>query len=325
MDSVLTETTMYALLDSALQRRSGFMPPNTDAFRLVNSNGDEMSGLFVDVYGKVAICQVESPIVEKTMPVLVEWLRSRLDIKAVFEKHNTLRARQNGLVGNRVVWGNMPQPILCTELGINLLVDPQMAKTGYFLDLRECRRYIESISRKAKILNCCAFTCSIGIFARRGGAIDIRNIDKSREALLLGQEMYRANGEEIDESEFVCADIWEYLEEQVAQENEFDIVVLDPPEYAARAVESNEAANRYKRLNLLGMKLVRNGGTLVTSCCSHQFSRGRFLRAIEWSRQMLGWETEALWSSCVPADHPLSDFDSSLDYLHILAIRVRKT
>jgi 23S rRNA (cytosine1962-C5)-methyltransferase len=322
LEAGLNEGVLLARLEEALRRRGRIRGSETTAFRLVNSTGDLLPGLFVDVYGEHAVCQFERSPVANLKAAVVEWLRARLGVVGVYEKSDTYNARLRGLQNVRTIWGHVPNFLPCRERGVSLLVAPTMSKTGFFLDLRDCREFVESLALNATILNAFAFTCSISLFALRGGARLVTNVDKNGAALALGERLHLMNGLHADKSAFVRRNMWSFFKDVRRSSSWYDIVVLDPPEFEVREVNVAETERKYRELNAAASEVTRpDGGILVTTCCSHGFPLVLFEAVVRRVVELKVGAAELFWSAGPPADHPLSSVDASLSYLRILAFR----
>ncbi len=316
----LTVDELSHRIAAARRLRVKILPDGTSAFRLINSSGDHLPGLYADIYGEYAVVQIESPSISAIKGRVAECLAGQLGLSGVYEKSYTPRSRMAKCGAEGVLIGRVPQQIRCTERSMELLVHPSMAKTGYFVDLRETRRFLEERSKGAVVLDCYAFTCSMGLFTRRGGATRVVHVEKRPEPLALGKEMYRLNGYSVDESCFVEADVEDFLQREVRSGNVYDIVILDPPEFAAAKAEAVEARERYRRINTLAAKLVGHAGILVTSCCSHAVRPSEFDAIIAKVRRRHSRESRCIWSTHSPDDHPTSDTDPWLHYLRVLGL-----
>ena len=150
------------------------------------------------------------------------------------------------------------------------------------------------------------------------------NVDKFAPALALGQEMHVLNAVDPTVSSFIHSNIWPFLDSELEQCKEYDIVILDPPEYAIEPDKSGEIELRYRKLNALGARLVRRDeGLLVTSCCSHGFSGDDFRRVVEETMNSLPVNWDVIWESGPPPDHITSELDPTLSYLTILMLKLR--
>ncbi|MGV9102895.1 MAG: class I SAM-dependent rRNA methyltransferase [Candidatus Thorarchaeota archaeon] len=308
-------------LSTAAQYRKTIIGKDTTAYRLVNSTGDLLPGLFVDIYGDYAICQFERPSICEFTTTIHKWHVDEFSMRGVLNKSTTWQAKHNDIQCTQLLSGSIPQFLYCSELGMDLKVDPYMNKTGYFLDLRECRSFIEQNADGASILNAFAFTCSFGLFSARGNARYVVNVDKNPAAIKIGKEHYDINSLPKDNSQFVTQDIWAFLEQEISLNRNYDIVILDPPEYSVSNLNALHIAERYSKLNRLGMKLVNpQGGKLLTTCCSHGFSNESFVQLI--SREIQSVETTAnvICRQGPPADHPVSPIDTSLSYFQVIVV-----
>ena len=167
-----------------------------------------------------------------------------------------------------------------TENGVRYIVDVENGqKTGFFLDQKDNRRAIHRLCRGAKVLDCFTHTGSFALNAAIAGASSVVAVDASDLAVEQAQENARLNGVE-DRVSFLCRDVFALLPELIEKGEEYDVVILDPPAFTKSRNSIKAAARGYREINLRGMKLVKNGGYLVTCSCSHFMDPELFKKTI---------------------------------------------
>ena len=167
-----------------------------------------------------------------------------------------------------------------TENGVRYIVDVENGqKTGFFLDQKDNRRAIHRLCGGAKVLDCFTHTGSFALNAAVAGASSVLAVDASDLAVAQAQENARLNGVETKVS-FLCRDVFALLPELLDQGEQYDVVILDPPAFTKSRNSIKAAARGYREINLRGMKLVRNGGYLVTCSCSHFMDPELFKKTI---------------------------------------------
>ncbi len=250
----------------AVRARLGLPSERTNVYRLVNSEGDDLPGLVVDVYGDAAVAQITTLGIANRRADVFDALEQELGVKSLFEVSPAAYADLEGFAsGARVARGASRATVPVLENG----------KTGMFIDQRETRARVGELARGARLLDCYAYAGGFALAAAKGGARAVTAVDSSPRALTRIEAHATANGVAIDAVE---ADAFRYLETVTPQS--FDVVVIDPPKFA-RARKDLEAARKgYERLNALALKAVAPGGVLVTCSCSQNVDAESFERIV---------------------------------------------
>ena len=242
------------------------------AARLIYAENDGIPGLIVDSYANHFVLQITSALAEYYKPQILEVLQE-YHPKSISERLDTDARKKEGLeVGTwRLLAGdNPPDLIEIEENGLKFLVDIRKGhKTGYYLDQREARALVGSLSKDKTVLNCFCYTGGFGLYAACGGAKEVTQVDLSEEALALAQKNAELNAGGLKSTPtIVRADVFKYLRFLRDAGRHFDLIVLDPPKFAESKSQLMKAARGYKDINLLAMKLLAPGGTLATFSCS---------------------------------------------------------
>ena len=153
-------------------------------------------------------------------------------------------------------------------------------KTGFYLDQRDNREYVQEISEGRSVLDCFAYTGGFSIPALAGGAENVVAIESSSDSINIGRENVILNELAEKKIEWIKGDVFQYLRKFRDQDRKFDLVILDPPKFAPTAAHAQKAARGYKDINLLGMKLLNPGGLLATFSCSGGVSENLFQKIL---------------------------------------------
>ena len=237
------------------------------AYRAVFGEADDLPALIVDKYGDYLSVQFLSLGVDRRKKLIVEALAEEFHPKGIFERSDAAVRKKEGLEERTgVLFGEVPDEIVFEENGLKMSVDIKNGqKTGYFLDQRE-NRLAASRYARGNVLDC---FCNSGGFAMNcaRAAEKVIALDASARAL----ESVRRNAElnNFDNIETVCGDAFELLRAYHAEGRTFDLVILDPPAFCKSAAEVTDALRGYLDINLLGLKLVKPGGFLISASCSH--------------------------------------------------------
>jgi 23S rRNA (cytosine1962-C5)-methyltransferase len=242
-----------------LRRRLGLPSERTSIYRLINSEGDDLPGLVVDVYG--AGVQITTLGMSERRRDLTPRGRAARRSELAPAAYADL---EGFAAGSRVARGASTASVAVIENGVALEVEPLSGqKTGMFIDQRETRARVATLARGARVLDVYAYSGGFGLAAARAGAAAVTAVDSSARAVARIGAHAEKNGVTI---EAVEADAFRYLE--TATPRSFDLVVIDPPKFARARKDLDAARKGYERLNALALQAVSAGGVLVT--CSPQ-------------------------------------------------------
>lgn len=285
----------------AAQRRS--IPADTNAYRLIYSEGDLLPSLIVDRYDQVLVLQTLSQGTDRLKQELTEILIELFAPVAVIERND---ARVRELEGLPLIAGTLhghePEALEILQHGIRFLVTPSGGqKTGSFLDQRENRLAARSLAR-GRALDCFTFN---GAFALHVASVcgQVTGIDISEDAIANAQRNAELNG--INNVEFRVANVFDELRELEAAGERFDTIVLDPPAFAKNRGSLKAAIRGYKEINLRALKLLNPGGLLVSCTCSYHVSEDLFLKIIADAAIDARRRVQIVEKRMQAADHPV--------------------
>lgn len=274
---------------------------HSEAFRFLHAEGDGVPGLVADLYGRFLVLELYEPAWESYLPFLVEEA-SRLS------GAETVLCRRAYAKDVGVLKGTAPlEPVPVREYGWRLLADLLGGqKTGLFLDQRENRRLVFQCTRAARVCNLFAYTGGFAVAARVGGARQVVNVESSNKALELAQRTYQVNGLSWGEGEFVHGDAFAVARYLYSRGEKFDWVVVDPPAFVKAAENQARGLSGYRDINLQALKLVREGGMLLTCSCSARVTVEQLEGALLSAALDAGREVRVLERRGAGADHPVS-------------------
>lgn len=271
-------------LRNAIARREILRPSiKSNALRLVNAESDGLPGLIVDRYADYLVCQFLSAGAEYWRMEIVQILADLLPVVGIYERSDVdVRQKEQLPLRAGVLQGEEPLDIVeIVENGIIFGVDVKKGhKTGFYLDQRENRQRLLEFVAGRSVLNCFAYTGGFGIYALKGGAQRLTNIDSSAESLALLEKNLQSNGLPQEFNENVVGDAFQILRQFYASGRSFDLIVLDPPKFAESKQQILPASRGYKDINLLAFKLLRPGGILFTFSCSGQLPPELFQKIV---------------------------------------------
>jgi 23S rRNA (cytosine1962-C5)-methyltransferase len=292
----------------------------TNAYRLIYSEGDLLPSIILDRYDDVLVLQTLSQGSEAIKPLLVELLSEEFAPRAIIER-NDVRVRQHeGLeLLTGTLYGEAPHEFEILQDGVRFLVAPLSGqKTGSFLDQRENRLAARKVAH-GRALDCFTFN---GAFALQlaGSCDHVIGIDISGEAVLAARRNAQINN--IANAEFREANVFDALREMETSGERFDTVVLDPPAFAKNRASIAAAARGYKEINLRAIKLLNPGGVLVTCTCSYHMSEELFLKLIAEAANDAHRRVQLLEKRTQASDHPIIFGVPETYYLKCVIARV---
>ncbi|HEX5602237.1 MAG TPA: class I SAM-dependent rRNA methyltransferase [Pyrinomonadaceae bacterium] len=298
--------------------------PETNAYRLIYSEGDLLPSLIVDRYADVLVMQTLSQGTDAVKSMLTELLFEEFDARAVIER-NDVRVRElEGLpLITRTVYGDAPAELEILQHGLRFVVEPLGGqKTGSFLDQRENRlaaRAAALTTGRGRALDCFTFN---GAFALHLASVcdNVIGIDISADAVAAGQRNAQLN--EIANVDFVEANVFDVLREIEAAGDRFDVIVLDPPAFAKNRASLKAAIRGYKEINLRALKLLNPGGVLITCTCSYHVSEELFIEIVAQAAIDAHRRVQIVEKRIQASDHPVLVGVPETYYLKCVIARV---
>ena len=268
----ISESLISSRIEEAVSLRAHVISRGNDGVRLVSSEGDLLPGLIVDKYNEYLVISISSCGMERFFDTIVNTLKKLYPDCSIYERSDTKSRAKEGLKERKgVVFGKEPEDTIYVkeEGSVSIPVDIKNGhKTGAYLDQRLSRIRVGALSKGAEVLNCFSYTGGFGLWALKGGAKKIENVDVSELALNAAKTGVVFNHLDPGRCRFIKKDVFAYLREQVEKGVKYDLVVLDPPKFAESAANLKKACRGYQDINRLGLMLVKKGGHLLTFSCS---------------------------------------------------------
>ncbi|HEY8908965.1 MAG TPA: class I SAM-dependent rRNA methyltransferase [Desulfosporosinus sp.] len=339
------ENLFLTKIEQAWRRRK-WLTPDATSCRVVHGEADFLPGLIIDKYEDVLVVQILSLGIEVRRQWIYDALTKIFNPRGIYERSDVSVRRLEGLE-ERVGFIGEPfdTKVTVRENGISIVADvAEGQKTGYFFDQRENRAALKPlmigwgthhginldghghpIDAKGKeiknpfwdgaeVLDCFSHTGSFMLHACLYGAKKVTCLDISEKAIEMARANALLNGF-LHRTEFVATNAFDFLREQVKDKKTWDIVILDPPAFAKNRQAIEGAIRGYKEINLQGMKLVRNGGILVTASCSYHLSAARFLTMLQDAAIDAHKVLRLIEFRRAGSDHPVLLGSEETDYL----------
>jgi 23S rRNA (cytosine1962-C5)-methyltransferase len=291
-------------LKGALELRRKFVRADTDAYRLVNGDGDGLSGVVVDRFGDVIVLQLLTAGADRMRATIVGALSELLHPRSIIERSHGAVRKQEGLEDRSAVLSGEPvTETIAAESGIKLKIDFEHGqKTGCFLDQRDNRAIARGIASGARVLDAFCYQGGFSLAALAGGAGKVVAVDTSARALEIARDNLELNGHSMSAAEFVHGEAGKFM---AGTPDRFDLIVLDPPPLARTRGDAERAGRLYVELNTLAIKALARGGRLMTFSCSTHFRADDFVRAVRFSASNAGRNLRLIAHLGPGPDHPV--------------------
>ncbi|WP_305370867.1 class I SAM-dependent methyltransferase [Photobacterium leiognathi] len=277
-------------------------------YRLIAAESDGLPGITIDRYQNFLVCQLLSAGAEAQRDVLIEALQHCYPECSIYERSDVAVRKKEGLKQRTgVLHGDEPpQFVTIEENGVKINVDIVGGhKTGFYLDQRDSREASVKYVNGKRVLNCFCYTGGFGLYALKGGAKEVVNVDVSQHALDTALKNAQDNGYPVENAQFLNADVFKLLREYRDRGELFDVVIMDPPKFAESKSQLVGACRGYKDINMLAMQILKPGGTLLTYSCSGLMDSNLFQKIIADAALDAHRDVQFIERFSQAADHPL--------------------
>jgi 23S rRNA (cytosine1962-C5)-methyltransferase len=320
-----------ARLEQALDRRRDLFDAQTTGYRLIHGESDGWPGLVLDRYDTTLVLKLYTvawlPRLDDMLALLKENAPGERVVLRLSRNIQPVAEKQFQQCDGKVIFSQRAEPefgapIIFQESGLRFEADVLRGqKTGFFLDQRENRREVETLARGRRVLNAFSFSGGFSVYAARGGATAVTDLDISAHALAAAQRNFALNknypGVAACHHDTAQGDAFEWLAANAAK---FDLVVLDPPSLAKRAVEREGALRAYERLATLGLERLAREGILVAGSCSAHVPAEEFFEVVRRAAAKSGRKFAELKTLRHPPDHP-ANFKEA-EYLKVIYLKL---
>ena len=333
-----------ARVRDAWELRAPLRANGTTAYRWLFGEGDNLPGITVDLYNEYAVVATYMGGSHELLDWLVPALRATAPLRGVVLRHRPARKLDEAAQGRdeelieaapspqapttppaktSILWGaGPPHELVVDEHGLRFEADLRGGqKTGLFLDHRENRRYVETISAGKEVLNCFAYTGAFSLYALRGGARHVVSADIGKGLDVSAATHISLNGLDASRHEFVTEDCFLMLDTFIKQRRLFDLIILDPPSFARNKQSRFAAVRAYTRLNALALRCLRPGGLLATASCTSQVSPEAFKDMLAAAGAQAKRRGQIIHEAGQPLDHPVPPQFPEGRYLKFVVMR----
>ncbi len=300
---------------------------NTNCYRLVHGEGDNLPGLIIDYYDGVCVMQAHSVGMFRAKKQISDALQKVYGptLKAVYDKSSGTAPYKAGL---ELIDGYMyrredfkENELVVLENGHKFMVNwTEGQKTGFFLDQRDNRALVGSVSKGRNVLNLFCYTGGFSIYALAAGANHVDSVDSSKKAMMMVDRNVALNGFDESVHTSLCCDAIDYLKS--VPEGKYDLMIVDPPAFAKHRGALKNALRAYQRLNAAAISKVASGGFVFTYSCSQVVDKESFALAVFSAAAQCGRKVRILDRLNQPCDHSVNIYHPEGEYLKGLLLYV---
>ena len=292
--------------------------------RLVFGEADELPALIIDKFNDYFVIQTLSFGIEKYKQEIVNSIKKIFNPKGIYERNDVPVRELEGLTQYKgFLTEAFDTNIIINENGLKFNVDIENGqKTGYFLDQQDNRKAIQNIVKGADVLGAFTYTGTFEIHAAHYGAKSVYGIDISENAVQQANKNAALNGYE-NICKFEAMNAFDVLKNWSKEGKKYDVVMLDPPAFTKSRATIQKAVTGYKEINLRGMKLINDGGFLVTSSCTNLVHPELFLHTIQQAARDAKKKIKQVVFNAQSSDHPIVWGLENTNYLKFLIVEVR--
>ncbi len=295
----------------------------TENCRLIFGEADQMPALIIDKFNDYFVIQTLAYGIDVWKPAIVKALQQIFNPKGIYERNDVPVRELEGLSQQKAFLSEpFDTKIIINENGLKFYVDIENGqKTGYFLDQQDNRRAIQHIVKGADVLGAFTYTGTFEIHAAHYGAKSVLGLDISENAVAQANQNAELNGLQ-DIVKFEAVNAFDVLKVWVKEARKYDVVMLDPPAFTKSRENIQKAITGYKEINLRGMRLLNNGGFLVTSSCTNLVNPELFLQTIEMAAKDARKKLRQVVFQTQSSDHPIVWGMENTNYLKFLIVEV---
>lgn len=296
--------------------------PDNNTYRLIHGEGDGLPGLIIDIYAHTAVMQAHSAGMHVNRKEIAEALSEVMGEKIgnIYYKSETTLPYKAALEPENGFLKGGSSDNIALEYGLKFHVDwLKGQKTGFFIDQRENRALLEKYVKGRAVLNMFCYTGGFSFYAMRGGAKLVHSVDSSAKAVDLTNKNVELNFPGDNRHAAYAEDAFKYLDHI---DNQYDLIILDPPAFAKHKDALRNALQGYRKLNAKAFEKIKSGGIVFTFSCSQVVTKENFRMAVFTAAALSGRQVRILHQLTQPADHPINIYHPEGEYLKGLVLYV---
>lgn len=282
----------------------------TNAYRVVFGESDSLPGLILDRYADTYVMQIHTAGMDLLKPMIIEAIRKIFNPKTLYERSDVNVRLQEGLkeCPRQHLFGEkISGEIEILENGIKFLVDiVHGQKTGFFLDQRENRRALQEYVKDRTMLNTFCYTGVFSVYAALAGVKKTTNVDIAEKALETAKRNFELNGISLKDHTFASADVFDFLTQALRSSHPYDLILLDPPAFVKNKKTLKSGLSGYLKINEMALRLLPEGGILVSSSCSSHVTDEMFQDMLTLAAHRASCILKVLEIRHQPFDHPFN-------------------
>lgn len=297
------------------------------ACRLVDAESDGLPGLIIDRYNNFLVLEVLSAGAEYHLKDITSALRTIYPDDNIYERSDVEVRTKEGLESRKgVIYGEEPPEELAIKEngGMQILVNIKEGhKTGYYLDQRDNRAALSKYCKGKSVLNCFSYTGGFSLYALRGRAKSVANVDVSQKALDIAKKNIVLNHLDPGRVKFIREDVFAFLRKEKKAGHTYDVIVLDPPKFAESKSQLDKACRGYKDINMIAASIINPGGYLMTYSCSGHMTPDLFQKVVADALLDAGRDGQIVEFLTQASDHPVALPYPEALYLKGLVVRIK--
>lgn len=323
-DKKFNDQEVVNRLSRAINIKKHLLTLENKCFRILNGEGDELPGVVADYYDGVVVLKLDGSVSEAfwKKEELANYFmeQSQIPVKCVYFKRKNKEEEKGMILAGEC---NNLADLEFLEHGVKFrtnIIDA--AKTGFFLDQRENRNFIRSVSKDKTLLNLFGYTGGFSVYAGLGGASKVTTVDIAPNAIKASEVNWQINLLSEEKHEALCEDAFEYVTEAYKQKKLWDIVITDPPSFAPNQKAIETAREAYTKVFTDSLRLVKDGGFFAASSCSGHISFESFLEIVQEALSKSRRRGKVLLIKGQPEDHPFPFALPEMRYLKFVYLQV---
>lgn len=325
-DRKFNDAEVVTRLRRAITNKKHLLTLENKCFRILNGEGDELPGVVADYYQGTVVLKLDGSVSEKfwVKEELANYFmeQSEIPVKCVYYKRKNKEEEKGMILAGE---SSTLTDHEFQEHGVKFrtnIVDA--AKTGFFLDQRENRNFIRSVSKDKTLLNLFGYTGGFSVYAGLGGATKVTTVDIAPNAIKAADLNWEINHLSAEKHEGVCEDAFLFVENALQEKKTWDIVITDPPSFAPNQKSIESAQEAYTKIFADSLKLVKDGGFFAASSCSGHITFENFLEIVQAALSKAHRRGKVLLIKGQPEDHPFPFALQDMRYLKFVYLQVFK-